>query len=366
VCLQSVQSACSRLGVCLAADLPSISLQRLSGFLHINIMPGAATSQAVDQIYESDEEPTPKPTMLGTVTRMFSRNRGEPAHGTGRVLGAGRSGARALKVMLRGQAAATCWPVGARIFAFAAVSRRLCWFPTKCHEATVPCLLSCSTERHATAVHCSTAARDLRVGCCCRAVGARMGGGWLKSPLEATGDVPVVGVINYTPCRGSALMPSVLLLAAAPAPAPVCSTPLPTAPTCTPDPGEVATIDRELSISSLRRRLVPLLLCFTRDACMQHWWHGRLPGVSDQPGALTWPRCSYVATLATVLLRAPASCLCLPVLRCKRLLVERDQARAEGFAEAALAVEQSVEIDKLSECCCSAHRMPAHCCICRS
>lgn len=38
-----------------------------------------------------------------------------------------------------------------------------------------------------------------------------------------------------------------------------------------------------------------------------------------------------------------------PPRRCKRLVAERDEARAEGFAEAALAVEQSVEIDKLRE-----------------
>jgi hypothetical protein len=31
--------------------------------------------------------------------------------------------------------------------------------------------------------------------------------------------------------------------------------------------------------------------------------------------------------------------------------VERDEARAEGFAEAALAVEQGLEIDRLRECC---------------
>jgi hypothetical protein len=36
---------------------------------------------------------------------------------------------------------------------------------------------------------------------------------------------------------------------------------------------------------------------------------------------------------------------------CKRLVVERDEARAEGFAEAALAVEQGLEIDRLRECC---------------
>jgi hypothetical protein len=32
-------------------------------------------------------------------------------------------------------------------------------------------------------------------------------------------------------------------------------------------------------------------------------------------------------------------------------MAERDEARAEGFSEAALAVEQSVEIDKLSKPC---------------
>lgn len=35
--------------------------------------------------------------------------------------------------------------------------------------------------------------------------------------------------------------------------------------------------------------------------------------------------------------------------RCKRLLAERDEARAEGYAEATLAVELSLEVDKLSE-----------------
>lgn len=35
---------------------------------------------------------------------------------------------------------------------------------------------------------------------------------------------------------------------------------------------------------------------------------------------------------------------------CKRLAAERDEARAEGFAEAALAVEQGLEIDRLRKC----------------
>lgn len=36
--------------------------------------------------------------------------------------------------------------------------------------------------------------------------------------------------------------------------------------------------------------------------------------------------------------------------RCKALLAERDEARAETYTEAARSVEQSVEIDKLREC----------------
>ncbi|KAL4442970.1 hypothetical protein ABPG77_008461 [Micractinium sp. CCAP 211/92] len=63
-------------------------------------------------------------------------------------------------------------------------------------------------------------------------------------------------------------------------------TPQPSPPRVTPDPCEVATIDRESSVSTLRRR-------------------------------------------------------------CKRLLGERDEARAEGYAEATLAVELSLEVDKL-------------------
>ncbi|KAL4457696.1 hypothetical protein ABPG75_012561 [Micractinium tetrahymenae] len=64
-------------------------------------------------------------------------------------------------------------------------------------------------------------------------------------------------------------------------------TPQPSPPRVTPDPCEVATIDRESSVSTLRRR-------------------------------------------------------------CKRLLAERDEARAESYAEATLAVELSVEVDKLT------------------
>ncbi|KAI7838889.1 hypothetical protein COHA_007354 [Chlorella ohadii] len=64
------------------------------------------------------------------------------------------------------------------------------------------------------------------------------------------------------------------------------STPRPTPHACTPNFSEIATIDREASLSALRRT-------------------------------------------------------------CKRLVVERDEARAEGFAEAALAVEQGLEIDRL-------------------
>jgi hypothetical protein len=40
---------------------------------------------------------------------------------------------------------------------------------------------------------------------------------------------------------------------------------------------------------------------------------------------------------------------CLVRRRCKRLLAERDEARAQGYAEAALAVEQGIEIDRLRE-----------------
>lgn len=64
------------------------------------------------------------------------------------------------------------------------------------------------------------------------------------------------------------------------------NTPRPTPPKCDLDPCEVAAVDRECSVSALR-------------------------------------------------------------IRCKHLMAERDEARAEGYAEAALAVEQSVEIDKL-------------------
>ncbi|KAI3434396.1 hypothetical protein D9Q98_002474 [Chlorella vulgaris] len=63
-------------------------------------------------------------------------------------------------------------------------------------------------------------------------------------------------------------------------------TPAPSPPRCTPDPAEAATVDGEQSVSALRRR-------------------------------------------------------------CKRLMAERDDARAEGYAEAALAVEQGMQIDRL-------------------
>lgn len=49
------------------------------------------------------------------------------------------------------------------------------------------------------------------------------------------------------------------------------------------------------------------------------------------------------------LTRASAAPFLLPC-SCKRLAAERDEARAEGFAEAALAVEQGLEIDRLRKC----------------
>ena len=57
-------------------------------------------------------------------------------------------------------------------------------------------------------------------------------------------------------------------------------------------------------------------------------------------------RCFLAVLLLSPMLGTAAA---HPRCRCKRLMAERDEARAEGFAEAALAVEQSVEIDKLSE-----------------
>lgn len=56
------------------------------------------------------------------------------------------------------------------------------------------------------------------------------------------------------------------------------------------------------------------------------------------------------SALATSAAAAAIDGLHLGGCRCKRLLGERDEARAEGYAEATLAVELSLEVDKLSEC----------------
>lgn len=68
---------------------------------------------------------------------------------------------------------------------------------------------------------------------------------------------------------------------------------------------------------------------------------------SNQPQALQQRRTWAAALLPPLML---LSATALPWgRRCKRLLAERDEARAEGYAEATLAVELSLEVDKLSE-----------------